>query len=476
MSASPPEPPSTPPSSPDNGVLAPTAASGAATAATHSAATHAARQSYGRLLSLLASRSGDLAGAQDALADAFAAALETWPQRGVPANPEAWLLTAARHRQADAWRSAAARTSVPMDEEEIEDMLISNVDMDAIPDNRMKLMFVCAHPAIDAGLRAPLMLQTVLGIDASEIARAFLVPAATMAQRLVRVKRKIKDALIPFELPSQSDMAERLEAALEAIYGAFAIAWDTAMEAAPAAPPDPAPRQATPALHKDRSEQADADLADEARFLADLLVQLLPDNAEVLGLAACIALSSARRAARVSADGAYVPLETQDTTLWDKRQIAWGERLLQRAQSLGRLGKLGRFQLEAAIESVHTHRAQSGITDWAALSLLYEGLMQQAPSIGAAVGRAIAVGHSQTPAAGLAALDVIDQAVRETYQPAWAARAHLLAMTGQTQAAVQALDRAILLAPGERVRQDLAQRRVALMARSDASGFTYVGR
>jgi predicted RNA polymerase sigma factor len=420
-------------------------------------AARAARDSYGRLLALLASRSGDLAGAQDALAEAFAAALETWPHGGVPSNPEAWLLTVARNRQADVWRSAAFQTTVPLDEETIESVLISNVDMDAIPDRRMQLLFVCAHPAIDATLRAPLMLQTVLGIEADVIARAFLVPAAAMAQRLVRVKRKIKDARIPFELPSQSDMAQRLETVLEAIYGAFAIAWDA----------DAAASAQQASVQSQRVAQAsDSNLADEARFLADLLVQLLPDEAEVLGLAACIALSNARRAARVSASGAYVALESQDTRLWDANQIAWGEHLLQRAQALG---VMGRFQLEAAIESVHTHRAQSGITDWAALALLYEGLMRLAPGVGAAVGRAIAVGHSQTPAAGLVALDVIEQSVRENYQPAWAARAHLLVMDGQIASAIAALDRAMALAPNHRVRQDLARRRAGLLMPTDAA-------
>ena len=275
-------------------------------------AARAARESYGRLLALVAARSGDLAGAEDALAEAFRQALETWPQRGVPENPQAWLLTCARNRQTDVWRSAAARTSVPLDLDDIDAVLVSDIDPDAIPDDRLKLLFVCAHPAIDAALRAPLMLHTVLGVDADVIARAFLVSAAAMAQRLVRVKRKIKDAVIPFILPSRSDMTVRLEAVLEAIYGAFAIGWDLAAENLDAV--------------------GDDDLADEARFLADLLARLLPEEPEVLGLAACISLASARRAARVSAAGDYVPLDAQDCTRWDARQMAWGEHLLRRAR------------------------------------------------------------------------------------------------------------------------------------------------
>lgn len=410
-----------------------------------SAAAHAARTSYGRLLSLLASRSGDLAGAQDALAEAFRAALETWPLRGVPDNPDAWLLTTARNRLSDVRRSAAARTSVELDENDldsaVDSALVSDVDLDAIPDDRMKLLFVCAHPAIDDGLRAPMMLQTVLGIDADVIARAYIVPASAMAQRLVRAKRKIKEARIPFEVPSRSDIASRLEAVLEAVYGAFSIGWDLAAETT--------------------GTSVDDDLADEARYLADLLVQLLPDEAEVLGLAACISLASARRPARVSLDGCYVPLDLQDTRLWDRPQINWGERLLLRARASG---AVGRFQLEAAIQSLHMDRARTGATDWAALALLYEGLMRAAPSIGAAVGRAIAVGHSQRPIDGLAALDLIDIAARETFQPAWAARAHLLAMAGQHDLAIAAVERAMALARGPRVLQDLQRRHAELLA------------
>src|SRR6478609_2281281 len=265
------------------------------------------RGSYGRLLTVLAAPTRDIAAAEDALADAVERALARWTDDGIPANPEGWLLTVARNRLRDVWKSPGYRMTESLDEIEYPSTSLEG-DGPAIPDRRLELMLVCAHPAIAPSIRTPLMLQSVLGVEAAAIATAFAVEPAAMAQRLVRAKKRIRDAGIPFALPERDDLAERLPSVLEAVYGAYAIDWQLAPQGAPI-----------------------ESLSAEALHLALVLAELLPDEPEVLGLAALACLAEARRPARRTADSAFIPLDEQDTRLWDSELISCGEALLRRA-------------------------------------------------------------------------------------------------------------------------------------------------
>lgn len=403
--------------------------------------------SYGRLLAILAAQDGDIERAEDFLADAFVQALRTWPGTGVPGNPEAWILTVARKRRLDLRRSAAYRLSDPLVDPRHERALSApqEFDPEAIPDRRLALLFVCAHPAIDPGVRTPLMLQTVLGFEADRIARAFAIPAETMAQRLVRAKRRIRDAHLPFEVPYGNRLGERLAPVLEAIYGTYAIDFPIVAGTAPR-----------------------VSLAAEAQFLAATLAELLPEDPEVLGLAALISLSRAREPARGAAGG-FMPLDEQDPSLWSEPLIALGERYLHRARGFGRIG---RFQVEAAIQSAHCARRISGTTDWRALLTLHAALVSVAPTLGARVAHAAVAGRVKGPLEGLALLDGITEAAVNRFQPAWATRARLLAEAGRREEALRAYDRAISLTTEIGPRRHLEQRRAQMPVEGEQTGLS----
>ena len=403
----------------------------------HQTAEAVARHSYGKLVAFLAARSGNLAAAEDALSEAFAKALQDWPVNGCPANPEAWLLIVARRKIIDTGRQR--KHEAPFEDYDLAADSIPEVPPDEqIPDRRLGLLFACAHPAIEPAIRAPLMLQAVVGLDAARIASAFLMSPAAMSQRLVRAKNKIRMAGIPFRVPERAAMAERLEAVLDTIYAAFAESW------LDAAGTDPGRR----------------DLAEEAIFLGSMVAELLPDEAEALGLLSLMLHAEARRKARRNPHGEYIPLTEQDVSLWDKDLIAGAEAALRRAATMN---CIGRYQLEAAIQSAHVERRRTGIANWAALVNLYDGLVAITGSPVAALNRALVVAETEGATAGLAALDALKSDPRMLeYQPWWAARAELLSRTGAWTEASHAYEIAYGLERDPSMRQYLERRRAAL--------------
>lgn len=406
--------------------------------ATESMAETVARRSYGKLVAFLAARAQDVAAAEDALSEAFVSALEDWPRNGCPSNPEAWLLTVARRKMIDSARkrrhgeAAAARLRVIAEE-------LDAAATDAeIPDRRLALMFACAHPAIEAGTRAPLMLQVVVGLDAKVIASAFLTSPAAMSKRLVRAKNKIREAGIPFSVPDREVIPGRFEAVLDAVYAAFAEGWT-----------DPG-----------AADIVRRGLAEEAFFLSRLLVELLPEEPEALGLLSLMLHAESRRQARRNVDGEYVPLADQNTALWDWRMIVEAEALLRRA---GALGSIGRYQLEAALQSAHVYRRSAGQANWEAVVQLYDALLALTGSPVVAVNRALAIAELQGAAAAMDALQEVaaDARLRE-YQPYWAARAELLGRAGLRAQARQAYEIAIGLERDPAIRRFLQRRQSAL--------------
>jgi predicted RNA polymerase sigma factor len=396
-----------------------------------------ARESYGRLVAYLSARSRDVAGAEDALSEALQTALVVWPRDGVPEKPEAWLLAAARRRLIDEARRTEVRDRhEPVVQQLVEEAMTLQPD-EPFPDERLKLLFLCAHPAIDPSVRTPLMLQTVLGLDAARIASAFLVAPAAMAQRLVRAKAKIRLAGIPFVLPEPAEWPARLESVLEAIYAAYGTAWD----------------------HTSGTDATLQGLATEAIWLGQVLVRLVPASAEALGLLALMLHCEARRLARRDAAGDYVPLSEQSPALWSMPLMDAAERLLARAAAFQ---TPGRFQWEAAIQSAHAHRRFTGRTEWDAIVQLYDVLIGCSPTLGALVGRAAALAEARRWPEAAAALEEIPAGAVADYQSYWAVRAHVFAGQGNRAAAREAYTRAIGLSEDEAVRRFLRGRMTML--------------
>lgn len=403
-------------------------------------AERAARESYGRLVAYLSARSHDIAAAEDALADAFATALEKWPESGVPDNPEAWLLTVARRRMLDEWRHQSVAAAAGEELLLLTDELIEQAEASAVPDERLNLLFICAHPAIDAAVRTPLMLQTVLGLDVARMANAFLVAPATLSQRLVRAKTRIRDAGVGFHAPRADDLPERLQDVMDAIYAAYGTGWDDV----------------------EGADEGRKGLTREAIDLGRTLVALLPNEAEPKGLLALMLFCEARTDARRDATGRYIAFEDQDPARWSLDMLAEAEsHLLQAA----RLAAMGPYQLEAALQSAHTQQRCGAPVRPAHILALYDGLVHLRPRVGALVSRACAVAALHGPEQGLAALAELkaDDAARlESYQPYWAAAAHLEAKAGNIAAARNAYQRAIGLCSVPAIKDYLTARMLAL--------------
>ncbi|MBI1190751.1 MAG: RNA polymerase subunit sigma-70 [Tepidisphaera sp.] len=402
----------------------------------HQRAAQAARRAYARLLGMLVARTGDIEDSEDALGEAFARALESWPRDGTPREPEAWLLTTARHAASDARRRQRVARRVLDELAHAWPARATAEDDHALTDETLRMLFLCAHPSLEQGIRPALMLQCVLGVDCATIASAFLVRPSTLAQRLVRAKRQIQETRVELSLPPQSDLSERLEAVLDALYAAFLAGWE--FVGAPSRPDD---------------------LPPQAIALAGELQRVFPADPEVSGCLALMLFSESRREARRDAAGDYVPLDRQDPAAWNLGMITRAEQLLLEAS---RARHIGRYQLEAAIQSAHIHGVRTGRPDWEAILALYEVLVKTSPGPGSAVAQAAAVLRAKGPGPAQA---LLDEALRvygasaglAAYQPYWVARFWISRALGDTEQARSCLTTSIGLTPDPAVRSFLSR-------------------
>jgi len=391
-----------------------------------------------RVLATLIRLLGDFDVAEEALHDAFRAALEQWPREGVPSNPRAWLVSAGRFKAIDGLRRQKRFT--PLDEagvaaEMAADDPVAFADPESVEDDRLRLIFTCCHPALMPDARVALTLREVCGLTTEEIARAFLTPAPTLAQRIVRAKNRIRDAHIPYEVPAPAELPERLDAVLRVIYLVFNEGYT-------------ASSGATVTRH---------DLSAEGIRLGRVLVDLLPEP-EALGLLALMLLQDSRRAARTSPAGEVILLEAQDRSLWNRQQIDEGRRLVERALSTRRAGP---YSIQAAIAAVHAGSPDAASTDWAEIVGLYDVLRRLDRSPVIELNRAVAVAMRDGPAAGLALVDtILDRGDLRDYRLAHAARADLCRRLGKTAAARESYKKALALTRQEPERRFL-ERRIA---------------